>query len=376
MAEVNQGFNPIFPHEDVARFRSNAAEGGADAVYEMRHLAGFVSMQAFGILKPEARTHAAALVNGEIGAATFADKSQFGAFVNDMGYTAPRSVVVEPGSSLDYYDRVVALDTDRPQRFTKPLHGTRGKGAKLFASPEDSLEFAAARGEPYLVQTYEQSELDWRYILHRDTVQLANGEPPGWHFVFQKVRPTVTGDGLATIGDLVAAHPMMPKLSKDNYAKYHKDSLTDVPRTGEVVNILQSGAGNVSQGAYTRIPSTDELRTMDTFMAHFWHDAEKELGTTLGTICVDLGVRNVDRFMQDSDDHAELKRNIIFYEHQMPFGVIDDFPKDELSWGRADRMAPWAFPGRYAEIQIYVNFVRSVLRSGRYLREQAADSQS
>jgi hypothetical protein len=361
---------PIFPHENIDLFRANMDQSDPHVLYELRHFAGFLSMQALRILSPSARSWAFTVANGETGADIFPNKYEFGALVNELGYLAPQSVLVEPQgvqSGVDYREQVFALD-DRSQRFCKPLNATRGRGTQPFDSSEDALAFAIGQGEPYLVQTLEEPECDWRYILHRDAVQLANDEAPGWRIAFQKVRPTVMGDGQRSIAELVDEHPQMPPHSKNGYIKHHSEALATVPTEGELVHLIH--AGNVSQGAYVQMPSKLETANMDRFMAQFLHDVEEKLSTRLGTLCVDLGVKDAGVLTSEYDYDA-IKQSVVFYEHQLPFGVLHDFPPD-ARWGKADRVAPWAFPDRYVEGQIYVNFIRSVIRSGRYLRSHAA----
>jgi hypothetical protein len=233
---------------------------------------------------------------------------------------------------------------------------------------EDTLAFITNRNEPYLVQTFERPERDWRYILHKDSNQLANYEQSGWHVMFKVVQPTVVGDGNKSIAVLVAEDELMPINSKQNYVMQHKNDLATVPDKDKVVQLVHTG--NRAQGAYKIPHSKEEERNLDRFMAQFMSDLEAGLGTRMGTLCVDLGATD-SMALSGEYDFEKIKGSIVFYEHQLPFGMkpyLKDIPSETI-WSPTDNLIPRLFRKQYVEAQVYAGFVRSVIRSGKFLRD-------
>jgi len=370
MNEVDDSWNPIFPHENIELFKANAERSNPSIVYELGQFAVFLKLhtQIAKTLDADACEKAFVAANGVAAAEILADKYRFGDFVNDLGYSAPGSVLIEPGQTGEngtrYCELVAALDTECPQRFCKPLYSTRGRGIHLAQTPEEALAFAVKQNEPYLLQTFEFPQRDWRYILHRDAFQLSNSELPGWRIASQKVRPTVVGDGSKSILQLVQEHNKMPMRSKRGYIKHHADALKVIPTQGEVVELMQSA--NVAQGAYPQMGTAMEIHNLDRFMKRFLWDIETALGAQLGTVCVDLGVK--DDALSEVYDFEKIKRCIVFYEHQMPFDILYDMPPD-TSWSALDKIIPGPLRVKYMQRKVQWNLMRSVVRSGRYIRE-------
>src|SRR5438034_58719 len=132
------------------------------------------------------------------------------------------------------------------------------------------------------------------------------------------LRPTVIGDGERTVNELVSAHSGMPDLAKWKYRQHHKDHLHKVPEAGELVNLIQSG--NISQGAYSRLPNIVEQQNLDRFVAEFRAKLEAKIGGSLGNLCFDIGVLD-GRVLERVYDEEGLKENVVFYEFQMPYGM-------------------------------------------------------
>jgi hypothetical protein len=360
----------IYPHEGIDVMHKNA-RGVYSSAYELMHFTHFISLQTLHIESQESRSNAFAVANGRIGANIFPNKKLFSDFINQLGYRAPRSVIIEPEGierGLDYYSQVAALDERRPQRFCKPVNAARGRGARMLNTIEDTLAFITNRNEPYLVQTFERPERDWRYILHKDSNQLANYEQSGWHVMFKVVQPTVVGDGNKSIAVLVAEDELMPINSKQNYVMQHKNDLATVPDKDKVVQLVHTG--NRAQGAYKIPHSKEEERNLDRFMAQFMSDLEAGLGTRMGTLCVDLGATD-SMALSGEYDFEKIKGSIVFYEHQLPFGMkpyLKDIPSETI-WSPTDNLIPRLFRKQYVEAQVYAGFVRSVIRSGKFLRD-------
>jgi hypothetical protein len=360
--------NLLYPHEGIDIMRENAQI--RNAAYELGQFAHFIGLQTLHIETLDSRSRAFAVANGEQGSDIFPSKQRFSELINTLGYHAPKSITVEPGEpTYALFKQVTALSEDSDQRFCKPANGARGRGARMVESPADALAYAAEQDEAYLVQSFEKPERDWRYILHRDSKQLASGEPAGWHVMFKVERPIVVGDGNRPIADLLADSGKIPGSAKRKYIQHHEMESLIIPTDGEVVELLQTG--NREQGAY-RVPHSNvEEANLDRFMAQFVHDLEGALDTTLGTVCVDMGVKD-SRALQGEYDFDSIRQMVVFYEHQLPFGMkpyLKGIPEG-TAWGAADKLVPSSRRREYIEGQVYMNFVRSVIRSGRYLRAQ------
>lgn len=259
------------------------------------------------------------ILNGDVGTTVLQDKHQFVELVAEMGYNAPASVLIPSGSNpRDYVPQVMDMDKAEPRRFCKPHQGVKGKGIFVASDPQEAIEFVSTQKNDYLVQTFEYPEQDWRYILHRDNQQITEAESPVWRIAYEKIRPTVTGDGVRSIQQLVADDILMPSSAKKAYMEHDGRAYgSTVLEPGESTVLINSG--NLAQGAYGKLPETKRLEFMDAFMNEFLVDLEKTIGGRLGTLCVDLGIKNT-AFFDSTYDIEELKKSITFYEFQVPFG--------------------------------------------------------
>ena len=375
MADLGEAPNRtlLYPHEGIDVLRENAQ--GQNAAYELGQFGHFIGLQTLHIETMESRSRAFTVANGTVGADIFPSKQRLSEKLNELGYHAPRSVKVEPKGiedGVDYSDQIAGLDEQQPERFCKPANGARGRGARMLETPEAALTYVAGQGEAFLVQSFEKPERDWRYILHRDSTQLESGNPAGWRVTFKVARPIVTGDGSKSIATLVAENKQMPDTAKQSYADTHKDMLTVVPADGEVLHLVQTG--NRAQGAYREQHSEVEQDNLDRFMATFARDLETSLGTTLATLCFDLGIKDSSVLLGDYD-FDRIRDNIVFYEHQLPFGMkpyLHEMIPQDVQWSKLDKFVPESRRRQYTEGQIYMNFIRSVIRSGRYLRQHGS----
>lgn len=309
------------------------------------------------------------IMNGAIGSDILPNKYKFGELVLGLGYEAPLSVLIEAGDDSDTVSQWVEILSERQQRFCKPLWANRGRGINIMDNPQAAVEFALAQREPYLVQTVERPSQDWRYVFHRSVADLSSGNLPHWRIAYEKVRPKVTGDGDMNIGDLVVVDECIPEGAKRKYLRNHKDRLSLVPSPGETIELIQSG--NIAQGAYGRIPKDFERRNLDKFMLQFLHDVEKKLGTILGTLCVDLGIKD-DIILSEGYDFREMQKNIVFYEHQLPFGIsgyTSSLP-EQVMWAKTDHCLPQRSRERYLGLQIFSCLMRSAVLSGIHLRKE------
>lgn len=319
------------------------------------------------------------LFNGEAGAEVLQDKFLFGNLVRELGYQAPQSVLVSTGAQdAELLSQVDALDTDVPRRFCKPLGGNGGKGVYLAATPEDAVMFAQNRGQDYLIQTFEEPQQEWRYILHRDNSQLQPDTMPGWRMTYEKIRPKVVGNGSSSVAQLVQADTTIPDYAKNYYFKYqrriHSNSLNDVPASGEQIELCDSG--NMDKGAYIRTPEEGESQNLDNFMLRFYQDLEDRIGSPINTFAVDIGVKDPS-ILDGTFDYEKMRDNIVFYEFQLPFntnGCFDDFPKDESRTGFS-RIVPKKLYKRLQRAKLGYNIIKSQLVTGA-LTQRAENSKT
>ena len=356
----------LYPHDDLSRLRESG-QTERSLTYEVSHFAGFLSLQTMHIESFSSRSWAFQVANGSTGSDIFPSKQRFSEMVNGLGYRAPRSVRIDANAPLDSMrDRVAGLD-DQQERFCKPANGARGRGAHVAPTPQAALAFASSQPEAYLIQSLEKPINDWRYIYHRDANQLTDRTQGAWRIMFKVSRPVIIGDGEHSVADLVAESESIPAGAKRNYLSHHPE-VSGVPVSGEVVELVHTG--NRSQGAYRMPHSPAEEHNLDRFMNGFITDVEAALGTTLATVCVDIGSLKKGT-LEDDYDEERLKRDIVFYEHQLPFGMspyLQEMLPAEFRWGSTDKLVPAASRRQYVEGQVYAAFMRSVVRSGRLLR--------
>lgn len=361
------GIELAFPHERIEAF-TDTDQALFETAYEYAQYARFLRLQTFHILKPEVRSWSFSVANGSVGSEIFPDKFAFNNLVRSLGYEAPLSVLVDPSNpEANYVERIESLDEDRSERFCKPLNSTQGRGAAMFGSAHEAYAFAHQQNEAYLVQTYEKPANDWRYILHYDQDQLRDGQNSAWHILFKVVQPTVMGDGHSTINQLVKQIEDMPDVAKQKYRKYHQDQLMVVPEANQVVKLVETG--NRERGAYGLEHSQLEQDNLDQFMLTFLKDVESYLGTTLATTCFDLGLRD-PQVLKRPYDFLAIQKNVVFYEHQMPFGMkpyLLSLPQS-LNKDGLEELLPARIRRQYLEGRIYTAIIRSVIRSGVVLR--------
>ena len=276
-----------------------------------------------------------AIYNGHDVGAELLDKTKFAGIMSDLGYRAPLTELVTPHDDPESaLGRIAGLNTVDDRRFLKPRFGRQAKGTMQASNAEEALSFVAMSGQHYLVQTVETTPQEWRYALHRDPKQVRDGELPGWRLAFQKYRPSVTGDGERTLAELVRDNPDMPRTSRFKFALHKGYDLARIPEEGEHVE-LASG-GNIG----ARLPKKAELATLDRFVGQVTQELEAYLGAPLATVCFDLGVKDPD-ILKKPYDHEELKRQIVFYEYQVPFcfdEYVERIPRQLKADGRPESM--------------------------------------
>ncbi len=255
------------------------------------------------------------VINGEVGAGILPRKDQFAGFVRDLGYLAPNSIVIETGTDPEDINRLI--DKSLPGEksyFVKPVNGIGGRDTKLITDKTELINDLAHSTEDNLVQSDETPQEDWRYILHRD----ASDSEKIWRIAYKKIRPTVVGDGKSTVEQLVQSADNIPDDRKQKIIGKIGVKAKVVPPAALELPVATSG--NITNGAYGKLPEPNELDRMDKFMARFVSDLEQQLGTKLDTQCFDLGIKDKSIFEGDYD-FEKMRRSVVFYEFQIPFGI-------------------------------------------------------
>jgi hypothetical protein len=248
------------------------------------------------------------------------DKSQFATIMDAIGYLAPRTAVIRPDDNYDdALERISGINPNQENRFLKPLCGTRAKGTMEAENSEEALAFAREENRPYLVQTVEHVDREWRYALHRDPRQVRNSQPHGWRLAIHKKRSSVVGDGETPLGHLIKSSESIPWYARAKHHLHRGRDMQRVPAAGEYVEL--AAGGNID----AMLPDENELQIMDRFMKQMTTDLEAYVSTPLPTICFDVGIRNADS-LKGSYDHERLRQELVFYEYQVPFGFISYLP--------------------------------------------------
>lgn len=254
-------------------------------------------------------------LNGDVGADILPKKQPFGELIDELGYHAPRTIYIESGSSVDQVKELAAADlSGEDSFFIKPVNGVLGRGTGRFDDLDTLASVVASSPEDYLVQSDETPVEDWRYILHRDT----DSNDRVWRIAYKKVRPSVVGDGVSTVSELVNHSTDIPSDKKVRIIQKIGDRSAAVAPKGQEVAVAESG--NISNGAYGQLPEQEELQRMDDFMKRFVADLEGKLGVKLNTMCFDLGVKDKSIF-EDNYDFEKMRQSVVFYEFQIPFGI-------------------------------------------------------
>lgn len=118
----------------------------------------------------------------------------------------------------------------------KPDVGERGRGVKIVRSPQQLIDCLAAAVTPTIVQTYVGG-MEFGIFYYRRPNQV-HGRISSITF---KVFPTVTGDGVRTLRQLVLQDARAVAIA-DVYLSRRPDAGGVVPDKGEVVQLVEIGA--------------------------------------------------------------------------------------------------------------------------------------
>jgi membrane protein DedA with SNARE-associated domain len=137
-------------------------------------------------------------------------------------------------------------DWDLPLPFIlKPDVGQRGAGVKLIRDLQQSRDYLAGTRAPLLAQRYAPGPCEVGVFYYRFP-----GEARGRIFaITEKIFPTITGDGVSTIEELIRADARA-RFMAEKYLRRVGDRRSAVLKSGESLKLVE--AGNHAQGCIFR----------------------------------------------------------------------------------------------------------------------------
>jgi hypothetical protein len=314
----------FYPHESFAELSKNVASADCeiyDQLLEMGRASLLINLGEKAIFGANGTTmwqEGAArqfeLFNGHRQGVELVYKDAFPGIINAIGYRAPSTTVLDPGmSDTEKLAQINALDFDSPFRFLKPLAGSRSKGVKRAASPEEALTIAEATKRPYLVQSYEKPQEEWRYALHRDPQQVLDGGSPKWRVAMRKFKGEVIGNGYNTVPDLVRSSDL-PRRAKRNFLALQDKRELSIPPRDEIITVQSGSILNAT------LPTQPQLKKLDAFFTDFIGKLERHIGASLVTACFDFGLIDAAKLNDKNNIVPLTADDVVFYEYQVPFG--------------------------------------------------------
>lgn len=128
----------------------------------------------------------------------------------------------------------------------KPDESQRGHGLKLVRSEKEALAYFRGMTRPALLQAFHPGPHEAGVLWARRAESGRLLEDGRVFSVTRKEFPTVTGDGVSTLEELIWKHPRR-RLQAEVFLKRHAGQLDRVPGAGEEVRL--GIAGNHTQGA-------------------------------------------------------------------------------------------------------------------------------
>ena len=162
------------------------------------------------------------------------------------GLTAD-AFLIPAGSECQRYNRLREICEENQIEFPfvlKPDTGQRGAGFKKLNSFEEARGYLAKVSAPLVVQRYVLGPKEAGIFYYRFP-----GEPRGHIFgITRKEFPSVVGDGVRTLRDLVEADPRA-RLISQTYLRRFEETAGEVLEAGRRVRLVE--AGNHCRGAFS-----------------------------------------------------------------------------------------------------------------------------
>ncbi len=215
-------------------------------------------------------------------------------------------LIDEGGSSEQRARRTIEWIRDDPALggypvVLKPDQGERGYGVRLAHSDSDVQSYFRSIPEPVIIQRFVPGPNEAGILWARRV-----GDPPERGFIFSVTRkelPVVTGDGAATLEDLILRHPRY-RCQTPVFMRRHEARLEWVPAKGEQVTLTT--AGNHTQG--TKFFDGADLITpeleaaLNTIAAAFPDDHDEPGGFDIGRF--DIRYTTDDALRQGREFHV------------------------------------------------------------------------
>jgi membrane protein DedA with SNARE-associated domain len=127
----------------------------------------------------------------------------------------------------------------------KPDIGQRGNGVRLICSLREAFEYLSELEAPLILQRYVAGPYEVGVFYYR-----LPGESRGQIFsITEKLFPTITGDGVRTVAQLVLADPRASLISR-RYLRRFAERKNEILPEGEVLKLVETG--NHAQGCIFR----------------------------------------------------------------------------------------------------------------------------
>jgi membrane protein DedA with SNARE-associated domain len=127
----------------------------------------------------------------------------------------------------------------------KPDVGQRGNGVRLIRSMREALDYLMEMDSPVILQRYAAGEREAGVFYFR-----MPGQARGQVFsITEKIFPTITGDGVHTIEQLVSADARASLIS-DKYLRRFADRKDEIPPANQTLKLVETG--NHAQGCIFR----------------------------------------------------------------------------------------------------------------------------
>jgi hypothetical protein len=299
----------VWPHEYVGREDRPPIEKRS-TVKLLRSIGGLAVRSRRGLVADELPRSRRAVVrlNGPE-AAPLADKFSFVELVRDMGYTAPRQILVSGEDTVEA--RIPAITSalgEVDHLICKPHAGKNGLGI-VELEADDLPSFLETAEGAYIIQERVAIDGEVRYIRQVD------GAVGVIHRVYyEKTVPKLASDGVQTLGQLIAAHDM-PLLQRRIMRDRYESDLNTVLPAGHTLHIPPGKGYPEKTTVEWGTDNQQRVQNMDAFMERFGADLEANIGTSLTHLCFDVGFK--DFSVLDGDYNYEaIKENAVFFEQQ------------------------------------------------------------
>ncbi len=243
-----------------------------------------------------------------------ARKYSFIETVRQMGYTAPEQTLIQHGQSLDEKRDVVSQHFSDPEQLLicKPVDGAGGKGI-IEGKAGDMAALLPQLKKDYIIQEKVPIDGELRYV------RIVNEHDGVIRRVYdEKEIPKLEGDGQKTKWQLIRGGDL-PLSAKLATAVQNIRSLRTVVPEGGNMHVSRLGVPHKDKLEWDP-EKRQRVENTDRFMRQFLEDLQTKVGGQLPVLCFDIGVKDMS-VLDRPYDFEEMKKNLVPFECQVPFGV-------------------------------------------------------